>query len=201
MYGYATVHAPPRQTSWSCFRPMSREFVGSQTLNIRKNRQVRPALAARAFEDGSESIQGHPYSGFPTSRDAEQAVESPSFSDSVTTHQHRKRGLSSSGQRKHSSSTQGCVHETHHLSLSSAAPRAHRIRYVLCPHVSVTPESTAFKGGQRSIWVAVEVSGRLSKLPPKDTDAGQNHTPVMTGSFVDHQLGTEYYYVISISRS
>lgn len=192
-YGYATFHAPSRQASWNCFRPTGGELVGSKTLNIKKNRQTRPPLPVHASEKAPEPLLSRHYSGFRISRDAEQAVESPSLSDLFTTNLYqRKRDLTqSSGRREGSSSTQGSVHGTRALISSSPADPRHRcIRCVLCPHVSVTPEVTALKDGQRSIWAAVKVSGRLSKLPPKDGATPHNNTPVMTGSFIDHQLGT-----------
>jgi hypothetical protein len=61
---------------------------------------------------------------------------------------------------------------------------------VLCPHVSVTSEVTALMEGQRSLWAAVEVSGRLSKLPA--TAPGmcpQQNIGIVTGSFIEHELG------------
>lgn len=61
---------------------------------------------------------------------------------------------------------------------------------VLCPHVSVTSEVTALMEGQRSLWAAVEVSGRLSKLPAAAPGmCPQQNIGIVTGSFIDHELG------------
>lgn len=61
---------------------------------------------------------------------------------------------------------------------------------VLCPHISVTSEVTALMEGQRSLWAAVEVSGKLSKLPAAAPRmCPQQNIGIVTGSFIEHDLG------------
>lgn len=60
---------------------------------------------------------------------------------------------------------------------------------VLCPHVSVTTEVTALMDGQKSLWAAIEVSGKLSKLPAAPGTYPHGNMGIVTGSFIEHELG------------
>lgn len=76
------------------------------------------------------------------------------------------------------------------LSLSTASSHGTQ-SYVLSPCIVVTTDLSGLsEEAQESAWAAIEVSGRLSRIPssrcPSDKSA---HSKTARGAFVDHQLG------------
>uniref|UniRef100_A0A8H7TTL0 Uncharacterized protein n=1 Tax=Bionectria ochroleuca TaxID=29856 RepID=A0A8H7TTL0_BIOOC len=148
-------------------------MLGSQTLNVRKTRQPRPSIqshlglrmqCARAPSASSCS----PELKLETSNAAEtddQSIESPTSACSQDIHQSSRLPSPTS------------VYPLDRLQNRSCT---------LCPHVVVTAEVNTLQDCQRTIWAAIEVSGRLSTLSSKV--AACDRTGVVTGTFIEHEL-------------
>jgi hypothetical protein len=60
--------------------------------------------------------------------------------------------------------------------------------YILSPRIVATPQQKELDGTETSLWVAVEISGKLSQISAaKTTDDPQ--LDIMTGTYIDHKLG------------
>lgn len=57
---------------------------------------------------------------------------------------------------------------------------------MLCPCISIKSDTAALSENQHTVWAAIEVAGKLSKIPAKN--CGQSE-PV-GGTFIQHDLGT-----------
>jgi hypothetical protein len=56
---------------------------------------------------------------------------------------------------------------------------------VLSPCVLITPDVSALRECQHTVWAAIEVAGRLSQIPV----AGVERSETVTGTFIEHKLG------------
>jgi hypothetical protein len=63
---------------------------------------------------------------------------------------------------------------------------------VLSPHISVVPDTTGLRDGQRGIWAAVEISGRLAQVAANSLSTGTTlQIERSQGLFTNHNLGKD----------
>lgn len=63
--------------------------------------------------------------------------------------------------------------------------------YILSPRIVVTPQQKELDGSEDSIWVAVEISRKLSQISPaKIPVASATTNDIVAGTYIDHKIGT-----------
>lgn len=192
-----------RYFGWEDSATVSTKPTESQTLHVKKTRQTQAFLEQHAGP-GKNNDRSTSGSTVPFGQVHAPSGQPPGASDSsMFISQGRPAGglgnlfPGSIGKKPDSFAT------THHgIDVSDDPPQqrppdfveqSNKDACVLCPHVSVATEVTALLEGQRSLWAAIEVSGRLSKLPARR--ALGNHTGITTGSFIKHELGEAHWPV------
>lgn len=62
--------------------------------------------------------------------------------------------------------------------------------YILSPRVVVTPQQKELDGTENSLWVAVEISGKLSQISSTRAPfADEPEANVVPGTYINHKLG------------
>lgn len=141
--------------------PQTKGLVGSQTLNIKKTRRARPSID----DHGNLDAPCHRYTSTASAPLGEGDLRIEDFTNTSTVKIHGNGAK---------------------LALSpDLRSQPSRTSCVLCPDVAVTAEITALEDSQKTVWAAIEVSGRLSNLA-KGTEP---QTGILTGSFIDYELG------------
>jgi hypothetical protein len=219
-----------KRFSWEDSPTVGRRPAESQTLHIRKTRQARPFLDCNLNNRNSSSCTVPACRGIDSAQlvsstlDGPRPVENNFLSDGPG---NLLSGIMARTPDRFAKSEHNlppknysdCSREPFEpRDLAYAAVQQargfiehnSRASCVLCPHISVIAEVAALLKGQRTLWAAIEVSGRLSKLP---TGSDPNdHNGVVTGSFIEHGLGeslqivhyseqwTESYPSLSLDR-
>ncbi|CAH0048788.1 unnamed protein product [Clonostachys solani] len=148
-------------------------MLGSQTLNVRKTRQPRPSIQSHLglrmqcarVPSASSCSPELKFETLDAVQADDQSIESPTSACSQDIHQSSRLPSPTS------------VYPLDRLQNRSCT---------LCPHVVVTAEFNTLQDCQRTIWAAIEVSGRLSTLSSKV--AACDRTGVVTGTFIEHEL-------------
>lgn len=156
----------------------------TQGLTVKKTRQrQRQPFCNGRKESGTQSYRGAPLAPF-SARGQIFGPESISLSTYPLEEQQFERRAPFP---LHTDSPPSLLSSDTELPWRSPQPYCTgqgRTSHILSPCVVVTPECTALEAGQRDLWAAVEVSGRLCAIPGSDDESG-----VITSSFMDHALG------------
>jgi hypothetical protein len=153
-----------------------------QGLIVKKTRQSRPFVNGRK-ESGTQSYRGTPVALF-SARGQTFGSEFILPSTYPLEEQQFERRAPFSLHADSPSSLLPSDTELPRRSLQPYGTGRGRTSCILSPCVVVTPECTALEAGQRNLWAAVEVSGKLSAILGSNDDSG-----VITGSFINHDLG------------
>lgn len=71
--------------------------------------------------------------------------------------------------------------------------------YILSPRIVAIPQQTELDGSEISVWVAVEISGKLSQISPSKILApNETQNDIVAGIYVNHKLGTVYSLLVLV---
>lgn len=148
--------------------PWNQGVAGAQTLNVKKTRQ------GRSFVHGREGL------GTQTCRNRSMSGQGRPPSRELFTASNNLLAAPSAYWPETGSSSTSAQYSGRQIAGKSC---------VLCPDITVTAEFTALDSEQRSVWAAIEVSGRLAEIlerPYGDVSG------IATGSFINRPQGLLY---------
>lgn len=160
-------------------------WAGSQALNVKKTRRTRPFVNGRVAL-GTQTCRNSLMDVFPGGQG--RTTTSETFYSSWYTPEAAQQGSQTPSRLQ-----TNCLPSTNQPETKTSPRPAQvidhnrfRTSYVLCPYVTVTTECAALEAEQRSVWAAIEVSGRLSATYETPSE---NVPGIVTGPFIDHPLG------------
>ena len=145
--------------------PRSQGVAGAQTLNVKKTRQ------GRSFVNGREGL------GIQTYRNRSMSGKGKAPTRELFTASNNLLAAPSTDWPETGSSPTPAQYSGRQIPGKSC---------VLCPDITVTAEFTALDSEQRSVWAAIEVSGRLAEILEKPC---ADVSGIAAGSFINRPLG------------